>query len=57
MSPDISMCDNKSCPLNSKCYRFTAKPNKFYQSYSDFQYTIDKKGKVSCEYFWDNDKK
>jgi hypothetical protein len=24
MSPDISMCDNKTCPLRNTCYRFIA---------------------------------
>lgn len=25
--PDFSMCTNKDCPHNTKCYRFTAIPN------------------------------
>ena len=50
--PDISMCSNPiNCPNQNNCYRFTAKPDKFMQSYADFQY-IDGK----CDYFWDNNK-
>ena len=30
---DISMCFGKGCPLKDNCYRFTAKPNEFRQSY------------------------
>lgn len=35
--PDISMCINKKCPMKNNCYRFTAKPNEYSQSYSDFK--------------------
>lgn len=36
--PDITMCraerdDKLICPMREKCYRFTAKPNEFRQSY------------------------
>lgn len=31
--PDITMCDNTKCPLRNSCYRFTAEPNKYRQSY------------------------
>lgn len=31
--PDISMCQNKECPLSKKCYRFLAEPNPYRQSY------------------------
>ena len=59
--PDITMCLNKACPLRHKCYRFTAKPNADYQSYSTF--TFDRfnanNGGVDeviydCEHFVDN---
>jgi hypothetical protein len=36
MSPDITMCDNKKCPLRGLCYRQTATPSK-RQSYSSFE--------------------
>lgn len=31
--PDISMCTGEDCKLRDTCYRFTAKPNEFMQSY------------------------
>ena len=34
---DITMCLNKKCPKNVLCYRYTAKPNEYRQSYSDFK--------------------
>ena len=36
--PDITMCVASQCPadLRDTCYRFRAKPNDHYQSYSDF---------------------
>ena len=48
--PDIIMCENKTCPLRYKCYRATAKPGLYWQSFFIFDY---KDGK--CEYFWDNE--
>ena len=39
MSPYISMCRNRFCPLRLKCYRFIAKPNR-WQSYSFFHPTV-----------------
>lgn len=45
--PDISMCENKKCPLRSMCYRFRAIPDE-WQSFSAFEY---KDGK--CDFFWD----
>ena len=46
---DISMCKNDKCPFKEDCYRYTATPNNWSQSYSSF---IIIKGK--CEYFWSN---
>lgn len=34
--PDISMCDNRKCPSSKYCYRFTATPTQYRQSYADF---------------------
>jgi histone deacetylase complex regulatory component SIN3 len=48
--PDISMCRNKECTLKENCYRFTAKAEELWQTYSEF--TQYKDGK--CDYFWDN---
>lgn len=35
--PDISMCLNKQCESRTTCYRFTAIPSEYRQSYSDLQ--------------------
>ena len=34
--PDISMCQNDKCKFEKECYRFTAKPSEFMQTYADF---------------------
>lgn len=47
--PDIAMCLGEGCPAKKDCYRHTAKPNEFMQSYGDFKY-----GEDGCEYFWPN---
>jgi hypothetical protein len=47
--PDISMCQNKECQNNTRCYRFTATPNDFRQSWGDFK--PDNNG--NCDYFWE----
>ena len=31
--PDITMCDDESCPMKSDCYRYRAVPSVFRQSY------------------------
>lgn len=50
--PDISMCENITCPLKSTCYRFTAVPND-YQTYGSFEPIVDKEtSKVYCDYYW-----
>lgn len=59
--PDITMCygvtsDNIVCKKKDKCYRFTAKPSEFRQSYFMFAPLIlDAEGpiKQECEYFWE----
>lgn len=49
--PDISMCNDKECSRKKECYRFTATPNEFRQSYADFKEIEQGKG---CEYFMSN---
>ena len=51
--PDISMCLNASCPLQKDCYRYTAPPNPYRQSYAGFKFT-EENGKPKCENFWSN---
>ena len=46
--PDISMCNNTKCNRRLTCYRFTAKPNPFMQSYSAFKPDADGK----CDAYW-----
>jgi hypothetical protein len=48
MSPDITMCKGTNCPAKESCYRFTAIPNEFRQSY--FMEPPIKDGK--CDYYW-----
>ena len=50
--PDISMCAGGNCPNKQDCYRHTAKPSQYMQSYfSEVPYDIEEK---KCDYFWDN---
>ena len=51
--PDIAMCTNEEYPLKQKCFRYTAKPSEYRQSYADFEPIVED-GKVSCGWFWDN---
>jgi hypothetical protein len=50
--PDISMCAGGNCPKKQDCYRYTAKPSQYMQSYfSEVPYNIEEQ---NCDYFWDN---
>ena len=49
---DISMCDNKTCPLKMTCYRFIAKPNPWRQTYGEFKWSEDNEGKITCSHYW-----
>ncbi|MGZ8317537.1 MAG: hypothetical protein ACXWVD_00410 [Telluria sp.] len=49
--PDISMCNNQTCPDRAKCYRFTAAPNPWRQAYAMF---APPAGATRCEYFTPN---
>ena len=50
--PDISMCSSNTCPLKESCYRFTATPSQFWQSYADFKYNEVTK---ECNHYWNNE--
>jgi len=50
---DISMCKNINCPSSKYCYRFTATPNEFRQSYAGF---APEEGEFNCSHFWRNGK-
>lgn len=47
--PDITMCSNENCYVKEKCYRHTAIPDPYMQSYAFFDYD-DSQGKC----FMDN---
>ena len=46
--PDITMCVGTNCPYKESCYRHTAKPSEFWQSY--FMEPPIKDGK--CDMYW-----
>lgn len=50
--PDISMCQNEACPLKKNCYRYTARPSSFLQTYGYFK--PDEEGK--CDHYWPQSK-
>lgn len=52
------MCQNENCPLKDGCYRYTATPDEYRQSYAMFEYKFefyDRDGytelDVTCEYY------
>lgn len=48
---DITMCVGTDCPMKNNCYRHTANPNEYRQSYFlDIPLKEDK----SCDEFWDD---
>ena len=49
--PDISICQNESCPSKLICYRFTAYENPFRQTYGLFEHDG-----LKCDAFWFNDR-
>jgi len=49
--PDISMCSSNTCPLKESCYRFTATPSPFRQSYGGFKYDEVTK---ECKHYWND---
>ena len=46
---DITKCSDEECPINDTCYRYTAEPNEYYQSY--FVNTPIKED-GSCDHYW-----
>ena len=44
------MCRNEECPSKLMCYRFTAKPSEFWQSYGSFNHN-----ELKCDAFWFNE--
>lgn len=52
--PDITMCVGEGCPLKEECFRYTAKPSEYRQSYFD---GTPNYSRLRCEYFMYNGKK
>ena len=50
--PDITMCEGQGCELRSTCYRYTAEPSKYRQSY--FIKPPIKDGE--CDEYWEDPK-
>lgn len=46
--PDISMCNDYSCPKFDQCYRAQAKPSEYRQAY----FAGSPRSLDGCEYFW-----
>ena len=46
--PDISMCDDYSCPDFERCYRAQAKPSEYRQSY----FSGSPRSMDGCQYLW-----
>ena len=51
---DITMCLDSTCPKRKKCYRFTAKPNEYRQSY--FSDSPREDGAVGCKEYVSNER-
>ena len=54
--PDITMCKGEDCPIKDNCYRHTANPSEFLQSWfvkAPIQDTTIDEFAV-CEHFWNN---
>ena len=55
--PDIARCIGHECPLKEACYRYTAIPSEYMQSYFiEVPYTTDEDDPnvPQCDYFWSN---
>ncbi len=48
--PDISMCSGGDCPLKHSCYRHTATPSEFRQTYFT---NPPVKEDSTCNYYWE----
>lgn len=47
--PDIALCLNEKCPSRQNCWRYTAIPYEYCQSYAEFELEGEK-----CSSFIDN---
>lgn len=46
--PDITMCNNETCTLKERCYRHTAIPDDYWQSWAFFEQNED----GTCDNFY-----
>lgn len=51
--PDITMCEGEGCDRKKQCYRHTATPSEYRQSYF-VESPVDIHGE--CDHFWTNKK-
>jgi hypothetical protein len=50
--PDIAMCEGTGCPMRDVCYRYTATPSEFRQSYfTDIPYNEES---GECDHYWEH---
>jgi len=54
--PDITMCNGGSCTIKHDCYRYTAKPREYGQSYFMEPPFTKKMGGSTCEHYVSNRK-
>jgi len=56
MSPDITMCLGRTCPVKKHCYRYAARPDQWQSYFAEmpFEKVLGKYKK--CKYFWDTRK-
>lgn len=55
--PDITMCSGLGCPLKENCYRHTATPSEFRQSYFMNPPFAYKDGEPTCDHQWKNNER
>ena len=52
LMPDISMCQGRNCPQKETCYRYKATPDKYWQSWAEFDTAREEDG-LPCQYYWE----
>lgn len=52
--PDITMCKGEGCTIKEECYRYTAKPSEYLQSYFVESPCRKKMGGTACDQYWPN---
>lgn len=49
---DITKCTNNLCYIKEKCYRYTVKPDEYYQSYCRFEPSNKDPDNYTCNSFY-----